>query len=184
MVTVQHNGVPAMVNTMIQAQDKEDILEPTICTLRHITSRHSHTAQAQDALRNSNGFLSIVDLLNANLYTWPIIKSTISLVRNLALSPQNAVLLRETGSLEKIIQLLIRSHQEFQRQQPATELIDNYIRMDDIVESCVNALHILAKDQQNRLLIRNLDCIPLLVRVSSSSFFFFQENDRLTLNIF
>jgi hypothetical protein len=106
-----------------------------------------------------------VELLNPSLYSWPVIKSTISLIRNLALSQNNLPVLRETGSIQKLAQLLVRSHQELQRQQPNVELIDNYIRMDDILEACVSALHIIAKDQQNRMIIRDLDCIPLFVRV-------------------
>ncbi|CAF0717653.1 unnamed protein product [Adineta steineri] len=165
MAVVQSNGVHALINTIIQGQDKEEILEPAICALRHITSRHSHASEAQDAVRNLNGLLPIVELLNPSLYSWPIIKSTISLIRNLALSPNNLPILRETGSIQKLAQLLVRSHQELQRQQPNVELIDNYIRMDDILEACVSALHILAKDQQNRVIIRDLDCIPLFVRL-------------------
>ena len=165
MAVVQSNGVNALINTIIQVHDKEEVLEPAICALRHITSRHSHASEAQNAVRNFNGLLPIVELLNPSLYTWPIIKSTISLIRNLALSPQNLPVLRETGSIQKLAQLLVRSHQELQR-QPNVELIDNYVRMDDILEACVSALHIIAKDQQNRMVIRDLDCIPLFVRVS------------------
>ncbi|CAF3386211.1 unnamed protein product [Rotaria sp. Silwood1] len=165
MAVVQSNGVNALINTIIQGHDKEEILEPAICALRHITSRHSHASEAQDAVRHVNGLLPIVDLLNPSVYSWPIIKSTISLIRNLALSPNNLPVLRETGSIQKLAQLLVRSHQELQRQQPNVELIDNYIRMDDILEACVSALHIIAKDQQNRIIIRDLDCIPLFVRL-------------------
>jgi len=166
MAVVQLNGVHALINTIVQVHDKEEVLEPAICALRHITSRHSHANEAQDAVRNVNGLLPIVDLLNPSLFSWPIIKSTISLIRNLALSPHNLPVLRETGAIQKLAQLLVRSHQELQRQQPNVELIDNYIRMDDILEACVSALHIIAKDQQNRAMIRDLDCIPLFVRVN------------------
>jgi hypothetical protein len=165
MSVVKSNGIHALINAIIQGHDREEILEPAICALRHITCRHPHASEAQDAVRNVDGLLPIVDLLNPSIYSWPIIKSTISLIRNLALSPNNLPILRETGSIQKLAQLLVRSHQELQRQQPNVELIDNYIRMDDILEACVSALHIIAKDQQNRVLIRDLDCIPLFVRV-------------------
>lgn len=176
MAVVQSNGVHALINTIIQVHDKEEVLEPAICALRHVTSRHSHASEAQDAVRNTNGLPPIIDLLNPSVYSWPIIKSTISLIRNLALSPNNLPVLREKGSIQKLAQLLVRSHQELQR-QPNVELIDNYIRMDDILEACVSALHILAKDQQNRTLIRDLDCLPLFVRVS------FDFNDRILREI-
>jgi hypothetical protein len=167
MTVVQHDGVHALVNTVIQGHDKEEILEPAICALRHVTSRHSHAGDAQDAVRNVNGLLPIIDLLNPTLYSWPTIKSTISLIRNLALSAANLAVLREAGAIDKLAQLLVRSHQELQRQQPHVDLTDDYIRMDDIVEACVNALHVIARDQLNRSIIRDLDCIPLFVRVRS-----------------
>lgn len=155
------------MNTILQGHDKEEILEPAICALRHVTSRHSHAAEAQDIVRNVNGLLPIVDLLNPNVYSWPTVKSTISLIRNLALSNENFVVIRESGAIDKLAQLLVRTHQEFQR-QPNVDLIDNYIRMDDILESCISALHIIAKDPQNRMVIRDLDCVPLFVRVSNA----------------
>lgn len=164
---VQANGVHGLMKTILQARDKEEILEPAICALRHITSRHSHASEAQDQVRNVNGLLPIIDLLNPTLYSWPIIKSTISLTRNLALSPSNLAVLREIGAIDKLAQLSMQTHQEYQRQQPNVELIDNYIRMDDILESCISALHIIAKDPSNRIVIRDLECIPLFVRVCS-----------------
>ena len=159
MAVVQFHGVTALVHSIVHAQGREEILEPAICALRHITCRHSHAGEAQEAVRHVGGLPPIVDLLNPNLYSWPIVKSTISLIRNLALATSNLPSLRETGAIPQLAQLLVRTHQE------STE---NDVRMDDILEACVNAIHMLAKDQQNRVVIRDLDCIPLFVRVSSS----------------
>jgi hypothetical protein len=152
MILVQSNGIHGLINTIVQFHDKEEILEPTICALRHITCRHSHANEAQDIVRNVNGLIPIVDLLNPTLYSSTIIKSTISLIRNLALSTNNLSILREANAIQKLAQLLVRNHQQ--------EFMDNYI-----LEGCVNALHMMAKDQQNRIIIRDLDCIPLFVRV-------------------
>lgn len=41
--------------------------------------------------------------------------------------------------------------------------------MEEIVEGCTGALHILARDVHNRIVIRGLNTIPLFVQVSSSS---------------
>ena len=169
MAVVQSHGVPALIHSIVQGQGKEEILEPAICALRHITCRHSHASEAQDAVRQASGLPMIVELLNANLYSWPLVKSTISLIRNLALSTPNLPVLREIGAVPKLAQLLVRTHQELQKQPASSNgpLIDNYIRMDDVLEACVSAIHMTAKDQQNRNLIRDLDCIPLFVRVRS-----------------
>lgn len=42
------------------------------------------------------------------------------------------------------------------------------VRMDEIVEGTVGALHILARDSHNRVLIRQLEVIPTLVALLSS----------------
>lgn len=41
--------------------------------------------------------------------------------------------------------------------------------MEEIVEGCTGALHILARDVHNRIVIRGLNTIPLFVQVSVSS---------------
>lgn len=41
--------------------------------------------------------------------------------------------------------------------------------MEEIVEGCTGALHILARDVHNRIVIRGLNTIPLFVQVSRSS---------------
>ena len=40
------------------------------------------------------------------------------------------------------------------------------VRMEELVEGTVGALHILARDIHNRVVIRSLNCIPLFVQVS------------------
>lgn len=39
------------------------------------------------------------------------------------------------------------------------------VRMEEIVEGCTGALHILARDVHNRIVIRGLNTIPLFVQV-------------------
>ncbi len=157
IIVVQSNGIHQLINIIKQNHDKEDILEPSICALRHLTCRHSYANEAQDIIRNLNGLLVIIDLINPNKYSWSIIKSTIYLIRNLALAINNLPILREIGVIKKLIQLILQKQTN---------------REDDIVECCINALHIIAKDQQNRNIIRDLDCIPLFIRVRNLEFFF------------
>ena len=44
--------------------------------------------------------------------------------------------------------------------------------MDEIIEGAVGALHILARDPQNRMIIRSHHCIPLIVQVLYTLFAF------------
>ena len=43
------------------------------------------------------------------------------------------------------------------------------VRMEEIVEGTVGALHILAREGHNRAVIRGLNCIPLFVQVSKKN---------------
>ncbi|CAG5124203.1 unnamed protein product, partial [Candidula unifasciata] len=90
---------------------------------------------------------------------------------NLALCPANHAPLREHGALPRIVQLLIRAHQDTQRRAsissngpPLTGYVDG-VRMEEIVEGTVGALHILAREAHNRAVIRGLNCIPLFVQL-------------------
>jgi len=72
------------------------------------------------------------------------------------------------------VQLLIRAHQDTQRQRSSTasggssgSIVDG-VRMEEIVDGTVGALHILAREHNNRGVIRGLNCIPLFVQVCVS----------------
>jgi junction plakoglobin len=72
MVT-QSNGIEALIHAVLRAGEKEDVAEPAVCALRHLTSRHSDAEVAQNAVRMHYGIPAIVKLLNQPYY-WPVIK--------------------------------------------------------------------------------------------------------------
>ena len=114
-VTVcQVGGIEALVRTILQAGDREDITEPAVCALRHLTSRHPESEMAQNAVRLHYGLPVLVKLLHPPS-RWPLIKAVVGLIRNLALCPANHAPLREHGAIPRIVQLLIRAHQDTQR---------------------------------------------------------------------
>ena len=51
---------------------------------------------------------------------------------------------------------------------PLTGYVDG-VRMEEIVEGTVGALHILAREAHNRAVVRGLNCIPLFVQVTARS---------------
>lgn len=53
------------------------------------------------------------------------------------------------------------------------------VRMEEIVEGTVGALHILARDPHNKVLIRQQDAIPTFVSLLSSDI----ENIQVQINI-
>merc|ERR1719383_1526609 len=184
VLTCQVGGVEALVTTILKAGDREEITEPAICTLRHLTNRHPEAEMAQNSVRLNYGLPVIVKLLHPPS-RWPLIKAVIGLIRNLALCPANHAPLREHGALPRMVQLLIRAHQATQRdfqgslkrgsmgsstslQNASAGYVDG-VRMEEIVEGTVGALHILGREPHNRAVIRSLNCIPLFVQLLYSN---------------
>lgn len=168
VIVCQVGGIEALVRTILQAGDREDITEPAICALRHLTSRHPEAEMAQNAVRLHYGLPVLVKLLHPPS-RWPLIKAVVGLIRNLALCPANHAPLREHGAIPRIVQLLFRAHQDVQRRASlgnnSQGVYVDGVRMEEIVEGTVGALHILAREANNRAVIRGLNCIPLFVQL-------------------
>merc|ERR1719187_3109426 len=169
-VTVcQVGGIEALVRTIIAAGDREEITEPAVCALRHLTSRHPECEVSQNAVRLQGGLPTIVRLMHPPS-RWPLVKAVIGLIRNLALCPANHAPLRENGAIPRLVHLLIRAFQDTQGRtrtsgsQPAGSYADG-VRMEEIVEGTVGALHILAREAHNRAIIRGLSVIPIFVQL-------------------
>ena len=99
------------MRTIINAGDREEITEPAVCALRHLTSRHHEAEMAQNSVRVNYGIQVIVKLLQPPS-RWPLVKAVIGLIRNLALCPANHAPLREHGAIHHLVRLLIRAFQD------------------------------------------------------------------------
>lgn len=177
-VTVcQVGGVEALVRTIMGAGEREEITEPAVCALRHLTSRHIESDMAQNTVRLNCGVQVIVKLL-VPPSRWPLIKAVIGLIRNLALSPANHGPLRDSGAIIQLVQLLIGAYQDSQRQRSSMSSLQSTttpalaagtyadgVRMEEIVEGTVGALHILAREAHNRALIRAQNVVPIFVQL-------------------
>ncbi|KAK1121977.1 hypothetical protein K0M31_009825 [Melipona bicolor] len=174
-VTVcQVGGVDALVRTIIYADSREEISEPAVCALRHLTSRHVEAEMAQNSVRLNYGIQVIVKLLHPPS-RWPLVKAVIGLIRNLALCPANHGPLRDHGAIHHLVRLLMRAFPETQRQrssvastgsqQTSGAYADGGVRMEEIVEGTVGALHILARESHNRVIIRSQNVIPIFVQL-------------------
>ncbi|XP_014238800.1 armadillo segment polarity protein-like [Trichogramma pretiosum] len=171
-VTVcQVGGVDALVRTIVSAGDREEITEPAVCALRHLTSRHIEAEMAQNSVRLNYGIQVIVKLLQPPS-RWPLVKAVIGLIRNLALCPANHGPLRE--AIHHLVRLLLRAFQDTQRQRSSVTsggsgsghgIYADGVRMDEIVECTVGALHILARESHNRTMIRSQNVIPIFVQL-------------------
>ncbi|XP_039264022.2 catenin beta-1-like [Styela clava] len=167
----QVGGIEALVRTVLQAGDHQDITEPAVCALRHLTSRHPDAEMAQNAVRLHYGLPVLVKLLHPPS-RWPLIKAVIGLIRNLALCGANHAPLREHGAIPRLVQLLMRAHQDSTRRSSLTSTMSQQqptyvdgVRMEEIVEGTTGALHILCREPHSRAVICGLNTIPLFVQL-------------------
>nr|XP_043906971.1 junction plakoglobin-like [Solea senegalensis] len=164
-LVTQYGGVEALIHAVLRAGEKEDVAEPAVCALRHLTSRHQDAELAQNAVRLHYGIPAVVKLLGQPHY-WPVVKATVGLIRNLALCPANQAPLREAGAIPRLVNLLLKAHQDTQRHASSTQqTYQDGVRMEEIVEGCTGALHILARDPMNRGEIASMQTIPLFVQL-------------------
>lgn len=167
MHVVQAQGTEVLVQALIRAEHNEEVTEPAICALRHLTSRHGSAEHAQNMVRLQNGLPCLVQLLHPPSH-WPLIKANVGLTRNLALCQENMEVLRGLDVVGRIVQLLSRAHQLLQKSTASgggEGVVMEGVRMDEMVECSVGALHILARDPLNRSTIKQHNCIPLFVQL-------------------
>merc|ERR1711953_1609321 len=113
VVVCQLGGVEALVATIMAAGDREEITEPSICALRHLTSRHPECEVAQNAVRLRDGISAVAQLLHPPS-RWPLVKAVIGLIRNLALCSANLAPLRDSQSIPRLVHLLTRAFTDLQ----------------------------------------------------------------------
>lgn len=170
-IVCQVGGIEALVRTIIQAGNHEEITEPAVCALRHLTSRHSVSEMAQNEVRLQCGLPVVVNLLN-HPSRWPLVKAVIGLIRNLGMCTANHAPLRDHGAIQKLVQLLNKAQQEIIKRNNLAasgsgQLPPNTdgVRMEEILEGTVGSLQTLAKDPHNRAVIRSLNVIPSFVQL-------------------
>lgn len=108
------NGIDTIIHTILVAEDREEITDPLVCTLRHLTAKSEFSDRARRDIVESSGIQVIMKLLNTSC-SWPVAKALIGLILNLARYPDNVGPLRECGVVHHLIQLLLRTFQDIQR---------------------------------------------------------------------
>ena len=73
VIVTQLHGVQAILHILLNVKDREDVIEPAVCTLRHLTTRHVNAEMAQIVLRDNYGIPVLVNFLQPH-YKWPLIK--------------------------------------------------------------------------------------------------------------
>lgn len=164
---VKLNGVQTLMQKlMISADGNEDLIEGALCTLRHITARHDLENEAREAIRKSYGIGNIIKLLrDKNIKEhWGIIKATVGLIKNLALSPTIIPQLCEQNAVRRLIELLMIVERE--RTKSFDENNQYAQQYDVMIEIIISALTHLSKDPSSRTIIKEMNCIAIFIRYS------------------
>lgn len=159
---------------------KNLLLDPCVCALRHITNRHGDMLLAQEQVRSINGLTIIAQLMDVRPRSWSVIKAVLGLIRNFASNQLNANHIRANEIIAKLTQILYDSVSEIQMRTNNGTLLANVIKVDDvnlfdIVEACSSVLLILAKDYQNQMKMLELDCLVFFVQMFYSPIVMIQK---------
>ena len=168
---VGENGLNRLMETLFKIRDRrEEIVEPTLLALRHLTTRHADAEFCCNAIRLSRGLQPIVQFLQPPS-TWPVIKACINLIRNLAICPANSQPLREMNVIQRLYQLLFKADQEIKR-TCTTFSFENIIscsaedvKMYEIIDGALGSLLVLAQDPANCAIIIDLGFISLCIGI-------------------
>lgn len=162
-------GVEALINAVSRYSHKNEILEPAICALRHLTSGQAGQAAAQNNDLRNFGLPAVINLLDPER-KWPVVNAVIGLLRNMALCESNRVSLREHSVLPRLVMFLKKAVHEAQEGRAVVE----QTRMEDIMVGTVGTLLTLADDPNNRAVIRGLSVVSTLVKLLYSNTQFVQ----------
>lgn len=166
-------GVQALIQTVRNAGERDEITEPAICALRHLTNRHPEAELAQEAIRIHGGFPDVSKLLDPP-GKWPLLTATSGLVRNLAFNAQNIPALRDLGILQKLSMLLSKAYQALQESPDDSANLAG-IKMERVIESVIGALHAMATDYQNRVIISNMNMLTTILSL------LYNENESIVI---
>jgi len=178
-----------LAHTGAASSSQMQLIEPCLCALRHITNRHPDMLLAQEQFRSFNGIQLLVQLMSIQPRSWPVIKALLGVVRNLCSNQANAQMLRANCIIEKLMQILYDAYTEIQMRTNQAQCASalNILKVDDvnlfdIVDSSSAALLILAKDYQNQIIMKDLDCIGFFVQMFFSPLFAIQKSASSLLN--
>lgn len=166
-------AIQTLIQTIRNAGDRDEITEPAVCALRHLTNCHPEAEIAQEAVRVHGGLPDISKLLDPPS-KWPILTAASGLVRNLASNQQNIGALRELGIVQKLALLLNKAYQALQESSDESAGLAG-IKIERVIESVVGALQAMAIDYQSRVTIGAMNVLTTLISL------LYNDNEKIVL---
>jgi len=150
------------------------IVEPCLCALRHLTTRYADAFIVQDQVRAYQGLGTLTTLMSQYIpRNWSVTKALLGVVRNFVSNPSNNDEMRKYGMIQNVTTILYDAftiiwQKTQQGRVPTAEIRLDGINMYEIVEAAAGSLAILAKDFNNKIIMRDLDCIGFFMQLFGS----------------
>ncbi|KER29115.1 hypothetical protein T265_04203 [Opisthorchis viverrini] len=189
-VVHKFGGIQGLLRAVGQIGAREDILEPCMCALRHLTSRHEEEETARHmVVHELAGLPLLTRILHAAtagicpdlglvcqppqnpVTSWMLVKAMVGLLRNLSVNIDSHYGMRECGLVTGLFLLLYATQHEITKRTSANNptsyqtfaTMVQSVRLEEIVEGICGALHMLAKDFATRSYLALLKAPNLVV---------------------
>jgi len=151
-----------MQKLMMDADGNDEFIEVALCTLRHITARHDLEDEAREIVKKSYGIGNIIKFLgDKNLKDHSgIIIATVGLIKNLALSQSIIPYLCEQNAVRRLGELIINID------RLSSKSSEDNKQYDLLLEIIIGALINISKHSACRSIIKEMNCISILIRLS------------------
>ncbi|KAI3390160.1 hypothetical protein SNEBB_001832 [Seison nebaliae] len=164
---IKQGGVERLVHLLQIANLRQEILEPTVCCLRHLTFRTTSFATAIDIIRAENGIRPLMSIIE-NHTSLPLMKATIGLVRNLSQDASTRTIIRDYDGTEKLYDIALHSFNKIVEfggpNHPDAPLFDG-VRYEQVLEATLCALIYLCMDKHKKLALLDKNCVQFMIQI-------------------
>ncbi|VDK23493.1 unnamed protein product [Taenia asiatica] len=140
LIVYRRGGLRGLLHALGHCHAKEEILEPSMCALRHLTSRHEEEEKARsEFVTQLGGHIPVANVLHAAtagicpelglvcqpphnpLTSWTLIKAVVGLLRNLSMNVDNHRPMLEAGIVAGLSVLLYATQYEISKRKAAAQ---------------------------------------------------------------
>lgn len=140
LIVYRRGGLRGLLHALGHCHAKEEILEPSMCALRHLTSRHEEEEKARNEfVTQLGGHIPVAHVLHAAtagvcpelglvcqpphnpLTSWTLIKAVVGLLRNLSMNVDNHRPMLEAGIVAGLSVLLYATQYEISKRKAAAQ---------------------------------------------------------------
>ncbi|UJR28689.1 hypothetical protein I4U23_009918 [Adineta vaga] len=155
---IRNNIIHLLVHILIQIENRDEMIESIVCTLRHLTGRCPLAHQARESIRMYNVIPILIKYLHLKESNWSLLKACIGLIRNLALASNNMKILCEHRTICKIGKLFFQMKHIPERYEIFVTTLFVFTQQQD------ENFQVIIYDQ-----IINSNCIETLVQLATTN---------------